>query len=352
MAGAPPPPLPLGSFAGTMINGAPATKVTASMTTLSALPILRHTIMRPNRVLLVGTRRVPNEESWLATQVGELQVRACRNCAKGNGPFTDCVVVPGRFKEACTNCYYGGTGSRCTLRHDHENAVAHLQAGVQPAPIVPGMAPAFNFGGQMGGGMGGVGGFVAPPGATGFVPPQGGQAPGNVPRGGGSGGARRIAPLLVGPLGSGFGGAAAAAAQATVVIPALAGVAYGPTRRSRLRFARSLNNIALQAERIRIRTEMARLRSELFAVEDVIDERDVGAHLDDDMDGGLEDADQAAADDNQAIEDTDQAIEEEEEEEPEAHVESEFEAEEEEEEEPEAQVEPPAKRVNTGKRKR
>ncbi|APA09707.1 predicted protein [Sclerotinia sclerotiorum 1980 UF-70] len=349
MAGAPPPPLPLGSPAGTLINGAPATKVTASMTTLSALPILRHTIMRPNRVLLVGPRRVPNEEAWLATQVGELQNPACRNCAKGNGPFTACVVVPGRLKEACTNCYYGGTGSRCTLRHDHENAVAHLQAGVQPAPIVPGMAPAVNFGGQLGG-MGGVGA----PGAMGFVPPQGGQAPANIPRGGGRGGPRRIAPLLVGPVGSGFGGAAGAPGPAVipaaVMIPAPAAGAYGPTRRSRLRFVRSLNDIALQAERIRIKSEMARLRAELYAVEDAIDEREVAAHIDDDVDDGLGGADKTVADVDQAIEEADQAAAEEEEEDVEPEMEPEAEDEEEEEEEEEG-VEPPAKRVNTGKRK-
>lgn len=27
------------------------------------------------------------------------------------------MVAEGHFKEACTNCYYGGAGSRCSLRH-------------------------------------------------------------------------------------------------------------------------------------------------------------------------------------------------------------------------------------------
>ncbi|KAJ8066340.1 hypothetical protein OCU04_005414 [Sclerotinia nivalis] len=138
MASAPPPPPPLGAPTGTyeynwfsgftlfnpnskiqpVINGAPASKLTDSINAFALLPILRRTIMRPQRNLLLGPRRVVNEEAWLATQVGTLQNPACHRCNRNTGPFTDCVVVQGRLKEACSNCYYGGSGSKCSLRHD------------------------------------------------------------------------------------------------------------------------------------------------------------------------------------------------------------------------------------------
>ncbi|KAF7911011.1 uncharacterized protein EAF01_002519 [Botrytis porri] len=259
MAGVPPP----GPPAGTLINGAPASRITASMNTLSLLPILRNTTMRPNRNLLVGPRRILNEEAWLATQVGTLQAHPCTNCRKGNGPFTDCVLADGHFKEACTSCYYGRQGSRCSLRHEHQNAVAHLQAEAEDAPDIPGMAPANNFGGQIGD-LAGLAVGIAQQGIGAIVIPAQGVPPAaNVPRGGGTGGAKRIAPLLVGPVGIGLASAAAAAA----ILVALQGPGvFGRTNASRARAARGLSDADLEAHRIRLTAELARASAELDAV--------------------------------------------------------------------------------------
>ncbi|TGO16312.1 hypothetical protein BTUL_0029g00010 [Botrytis tulipae] len=260
----PTPPLNLQNLpSNTVINGAPASRITASMNTLALLPILRNTTLRPNRNLLVGPRRVLNEEAWLATQVGTLQARPCTNCRKGNGPFTDCVVADGHFKEACTNCYYGGQGSRCSLRHEHQNAVAHLQAEAEDAPDIPGMAPANNFGGQLGD-LAGVAIGIAQQGIGAIIIPAQGVPPvANVPRGGGTGGPKRIAPLLVGPVGIGLAGAAAGAA-AIIVAPQGPGV-FGGTNASRTRAARGLSDAELEVHRIRLRAESARASAELDA---------------------------------------------------------------------------------------
>ncbi|TGO45822.1 hypothetical protein BOTNAR_0636g00050 [Botryotinia narcissicola] len=253
------------------------------MNTLAILPILHNTTLRPNRNLLVGPRRIINEEAWLATRVGTLQARPCTNCRKGNGPFTDCVVADGHFKEACTNCYYGGQGSRCSLRHatqigeedsklkliresiEHQNAVAHLQAEAEDAPDIPGMEPANNFGGQLGD-LAGVAIGIAQQGIGAIIIPAQGVPPAaNVPSGGGTGGPKRIAPLLVGPVGIGLAGAAAGAA-ALIVAPQGPGV-FGGTNASRTRAARGLSDAELEAHRIRLRAELARASAELDAGE-------------------------------------------------------------------------------------
>ncbi|KAI9648442.1 hypothetical protein NHQ30_003076 [Ciborinia camelliae] len=301
MAGAPPLP-PLGTPAGTrdipVINGTTATKRTDSMKALALLPILRHTTIRKNRKLLVGPRRTNNEEAWQATQVGTLQNPACLNCKKGNGPFTDCVVAGGHFKEACTNCYYGGTGYRCSFRLDYEKAIAHLQAEDNAAPDIPGMAPANNFGGWIGDlaevavgiARAGVGAIVVPPWG---VPPAE-----NVPRGGGTMGARRIAPLLVGPPGSGLGGASSAVAPgaAVLVAPYVLG-GFGRTRRSREAFANSLDDEALKEQRNRLKFDLVWIRAELDAVENEQEQREAARNArEDEIEDKENDEDEAEED--------------------------------------------------------
>jgi hypothetical protein len=97
-------------------NGIPPPFVNVTMKALMAMPSARTVTLRPNRKFLSGKGRTIDVEAWLGTQVGTLATRQCTHCAKGSGPFTLCVSVEGRFKESCTNCHYGGMGSRCSFR--------------------------------------------------------------------------------------------------------------------------------------------------------------------------------------------------------------------------------------------
>jgi hypothetical protein len=44
----------------------------------------------------------------------------CQQCAKGNGPWTTCVVLEGHFGGACANCQYPAQPNQCSLRRERE----------------------------------------------------------------------------------------------------------------------------------------------------------------------------------------------------------------------------------------
>ncbi|OBT80563.1 hypothetical protein VF21_00427 [Pseudogymnoascus sp. 05NY08] len=61
--------------------------------------------------------RKSNSEAWVAQHVGEEAVSPCIRCIKGYGPVLGqaCVVVDGHLGDACANCHYSNSGSRCLL---------------------------------------------------------------------------------------------------------------------------------------------------------------------------------------------------------------------------------------------
>ncbi|EFY88891.1 hypothetical protein J3458_008860 [Metarhizium acridum] len=66
----------------------------------------------------LNIERRSNVEALLAHVTGEVAARPCKNCHKGHGPWTQCVVYDGQMCGSCTNCWFNASGSRCTF---HEN---------------------------------------------------------------------------------------------------------------------------------------------------------------------------------------------------------------------------------------
>lgn len=63
----------------------------------------------------LNIERRSNVEALLAHVTGEVAARPCKNCHKGHGPWTQCVVYDGQMCGSCTNCWFNASGSRCTF---------------------------------------------------------------------------------------------------------------------------------------------------------------------------------------------------------------------------------------------
>ncbi|KAI1144620.1 hypothetical protein F5Y05DRAFT_365310 [Hypoxylon sp. FL0543] len=104
---------------------------------------------RPEQVLNLARRS--NVEALFAHIAGEEAPQPCKNCHKGHGPWTSCVVVDGQMCGSCANCWFNASGARCSF-HETRNPQAHgnqLLGGENlafPLPAAPpsAMAP-FNY---------------------------------------------------------------------------------------------------------------------------------------------------------------------------------------------------------------
>ncbi|KAI0382829.1 hypothetical protein F5Y04DRAFT_252412 [Hypomontagnella monticulosa] len=104
---------------------------------------------RPEQVLNLARRS--NVEALFAHIAGEEAPQPCKNCHKGHGPWTSCVIVDGQMCGSCANCWFNASGARCSF-HETRNPQAHggqLLSGDGlsfPLPSAPpaAMAP-FNF---------------------------------------------------------------------------------------------------------------------------------------------------------------------------------------------------------------
>lgn len=63
----------------------------------------------------LNMERRSNVEALLAHVTGELAPRPCKNCHKGHGPWTQCVIYDGQMCGSCSNCWFNASGSRCTF---------------------------------------------------------------------------------------------------------------------------------------------------------------------------------------------------------------------------------------------
>ncbi|CAK7275375.1 hypothetical protein SEPCBS57363_006648 [Sporothrix epigloea] len=68
---------------------------------------------RPDQQLNLGRRS--NVEALFAHIAGEEVAVPCKNCHKGHGPWTTCVIVDGQMCGSCANCWYNASGSRCSF---------------------------------------------------------------------------------------------------------------------------------------------------------------------------------------------------------------------------------------------
>lgn len=77
-------------------------------------PAMREPTQRRTDQKLNLDRR-SNVEALLAHVSGQAPPKQCKNCHKGHGPWTECIVYEGQMCGSCTNCWYNASGSRCTF---------------------------------------------------------------------------------------------------------------------------------------------------------------------------------------------------------------------------------------------
>ncbi|KAK4249591.1 hypothetical protein C7999DRAFT_12519 [Corynascus novoguineensis] len=85
---------------------------------------------RPEQVLNLARRS--NVEALFAHIAGEPARVPCKNCHKGHGPWTSCIVVDGQMCGSCANCWFNASGARCSF-HETRNP----QAVPQHPAILP-----------------------------------------------------------------------------------------------------------------------------------------------------------------------------------------------------------------------
>ncbi|KAI0195136.1 hypothetical protein EV127DRAFT_179753 [Xylaria flabelliformis] len=104
---------------------------------------------RPEQAL--NLQRRSNVEALFAHIAGDSAPMPCKNCHKGHGPWTTCVVVDGQMCGSCANCWFNASGARCSF-HETRNPATHggqvigsdaMSFQLPPAPPQA-MAP-FNF---------------------------------------------------------------------------------------------------------------------------------------------------------------------------------------------------------------
>jgi hypothetical protein len=81
---------------------------------LAPQPGVRHAVQRRLDQQLNLARR-SNVEALLAHVSGQEAASSCKNCHKGHGPWTVCVVVDGQMCGSCANCWYNASGARCSF---------------------------------------------------------------------------------------------------------------------------------------------------------------------------------------------------------------------------------------------
>jgi len=73
---------------------------------------------RPDQLLNLSRRS--NVEALFAYIAGEEVPSSCKNCHRGHGPWTACVVVGGQMCGSCANCWFNASGARCSF-HETRN---------------------------------------------------------------------------------------------------------------------------------------------------------------------------------------------------------------------------------------
>jgi hypothetical protein len=82
---------------------------------LASEPALREPEQRnPERILNMGRRG--NAEALLCQITGQEAANSCKNCKRGHGPWSKCVVYAGLFYGSCSNCWFNASGARCTFQ--------------------------------------------------------------------------------------------------------------------------------------------------------------------------------------------------------------------------------------------
>ncbi|KAF5580633.1 hypothetical protein FPCIR_10542 [Fusarium pseudocircinatum] len=79
--------------------------------------------------MVLNMERRSNVEAFLAHLTGVQVSRSCKNCSKGHGPWSECIIYDGQMCGSCTNCWFNASGSRCTFHENNQNSI------YAPAPL-------------------------------------------------------------------------------------------------------------------------------------------------------------------------------------------------------------------------
>ena len=126
VADAPPPSAPTGKVVPGLSTAAEFAKESGYDNLdldQTASTLSRRLMSQPGRRLASQRRkeqklnlvRRSNVEALLAHVSGQQAASACKNCHKGHGPWTSCVVVDGQMCGSCANCWYNASGARCSF---------------------------------------------------------------------------------------------------------------------------------------------------------------------------------------------------------------------------------------------
>ncbi|KFA67398.1 hypothetical protein S40285_00158 [Stachybotrys chlorohalonatus IBT 40285] len=77
--------------------------------------------------------RRSNVEALFAHMTGIPAAQPCKNCYKGHGPWTECIVYENQLCGSCSNCWYNASGSRCTFHETNVHPVKLPAASRTPA---------------------------------------------------------------------------------------------------------------------------------------------------------------------------------------------------------------------------
>ncbi|KAM7207359.1 Protein of unknown function (DUF3716) domain containing protein [Naviculisporaceae sp. PSN 640] len=102
---------------------------------------------RPEQSLNLARRS--NVEALFAHIAGEQARVPCKNCHKGHGPWTSCVIVDGQMCGSCANCWFNASGARCSF-HETRNPQANSNIMQAAAGGVPADAAYRGFAGPHG----------------------------------------------------------------------------------------------------------------------------------------------------------------------------------------------------------
>ncbi|KAG6001681.1 hypothetical protein E4U21_003912 [Claviceps maximensis] len=108
-------PIPVQTAADVVLKKYQTVKIDSTLCKkLAGEPALREPAQR-RRDQKLNIERRSNVEALLAHVTGEVASRPCKNCHKGHGPWTQCIVYDGQMCGSCTNCWFNASGSRFLL---------------------------------------------------------------------------------------------------------------------------------------------------------------------------------------------------------------------------------------------
>ncbi|KAG6060230.1 hypothetical protein E4U17_004775 [Claviceps sp. LM77 group G4] len=131
-------PIPIQSAADVVLKMYQSVRIDSTLCKKLAEEVARREPVQRRSDQKLNIRRRSNVEALLAHVTGEVAPRSCKNCRRGHGPWTQCVVYEGQMCGSCTNCWFNASGSRCTFHESNNPQHSLYNPTGPPAPVPPG----------------------------------------------------------------------------------------------------------------------------------------------------------------------------------------------------------------------